>query len=74
MMKLLSGLKRLVRRPFERHKDMKLECAECGTGFRFEWGEQMFYKSRGLTPPRRCPGCRSNHRNGRPKGRNRRRR
>ena len=74
MIKLLSSLKRIIRRPFERHKDMKLECVECGTGFRFEWGEQVFYKSRGLTPPRRCAKCRSSHRGQRPQGQGRRRR
>ena len=72
MNKLLSALKRLIRRPFERHKDLKLSCVECGTEFRFEWGEQVFYKSRGLTPPRRCAKCRSEHRAGRFRGRDRR--
>jgi|GEM_PF-1872257 DNA-directed RNA polymerase subunit RPC12/RpoP len=62
MNKLLSGLKRLLRRPFERHKDMTLRCVQCGKDFRFEWGEQVFYKSRGLTPPKRCPECRSESR------------
>jgi DNA-directed RNA polymerase subunit RPC12/RpoP len=64
MNKLLSGLKRLLRRPFERHKDMTLRCVQCGKDFRFEWGEQVFYKSRGLTPPKRCPACRSESRGG----------
>jgi hypothetical protein len=59
MNKLIAGLKRLIRRPFEMHKDLKLECVECGNLFRFEWGEQQFYKSRGLTPPKRCSTCRS---------------
>jgi hypothetical protein len=65
MMKLLSGLKRLLRRPFERHKDLRLTCADCGGTFRFEWGEQQFFKSRGLTPPKRCSSCRSSARGGR---------
>jgi hypothetical protein len=65
MMKLLSTLKRLIRRPFERHKDMTLTCAECNNTFRFEWGEQQFFQSRGLTPPKRCTSCRSASRGGR---------
>lgn len=73
MNSLLIGLKRLLRRPFERHKDMKLACAECGSSFRFEWGEQQFYKSRGLTPPKRCPSCRAQSRGGRNRGRRDRR-
>ena len=59
MISLLKTLKRLIRRPFEMHKDLKLSCAECGGTFRFEAGEQAFYKSRGLSVPKRCPECRS---------------
>ncbi len=62
MMKLLSTLKRILKRPFERHKDLKLQCVECKGDFRFEAGEQAFYKSRGLSIPKRCPECRSNSR------------
>jgi hypothetical protein len=59
MISLLKTLKRLIRRPFEMHKDLKISCAECGNTFRFEAGEQAFYKSRGLSIPKRCPDCRS---------------
>ena len=37
----------------------KLVCADCRSTFLFESGEQRFYKMRGLTPPKRCSGCRS---------------
>ena len=37
----------------------KLLCVECKAGFLFETGEQKFYKMRGLTPPKRCPSCRT---------------
>jgi hypothetical protein len=71
---LLAAIARFFRRPFERHKDMVLACVECGDSFRFEWGEQQFFQSRGLTPPRRCSPCRSAARGGRSRGRGRRRR
>ena len=37
----------------------RLVCVECKSGFLFETGEQKFYKMRGLTPPKRCPSCRT---------------
>ncbi len=37
----------------------ELVCADCKSTFIFEEGEQHFYKMRGLTPPKRCPNCRS---------------
>ena len=37
----------------------KLMCVECKQAFLFKTGEQEFFKMRGLTPPKRCPGCRS---------------
>ena len=40
----------------------KLMCVECKKEFLFESGEQQFYKMRGLTPPKRCPNCRSKRR------------
>ena len=48
MLNVLNAIKRLIRRPFERSKDMKLQCVECGKEFRFEWGEQQFYKEKQL--------------------------
>jgi hypothetical protein len=32
---------------------------DCSSTFLFEVGEQKFFKMRGLTPPKRCPPCRS---------------
>ena len=74
MKKLFGFLKRLFRRPFEMSKDMKLACVECGNGFRFEWGEQQFFKSCGLTPPKRCATCRAESRGGDRRRQGRRRR
>lgn len=37
----------------------EIVCADCRNKFLFEEGEQKFYKMRGLTPPKRCPDCRS---------------
>ncbi len=37
----------------------KLVCSDCRSTFLFEIGEQNFYKTRGLTPPKRCSNCRS---------------
>jgi hypothetical protein len=73
MLKLLNAIKRIIKRPFEMHKDLKIQCVECGGTFRFEAGEQEFFKSRGLSMPKRCPECRSNSRR-QDGGRSRRRR
>jgi hypothetical protein len=40
----------------------RLTCVECRGLFLFEPGEQKFYKMRGLTPPKRCPKCRTKRR------------
>ena len=37
----------------------QLSCVDCRKSFIFESGEQKFFKMRGLTPPKRCPNCRS---------------
>lgn len=37
----------------------KLVCVDCKSVFLFESGEQKFFKIRGLTPPKRCPSCRT---------------
>ncbi len=36
-----------------------LTCVDCKQQFVFETGEQEFFKMRGLTPPKRCPRCRT---------------
>lgn len=40
----------------------RLMCMDCKRSFMFEPGEQKFFKMRGLTPPKRCPSCRSRKR------------
>ena len=49
----------------ENFEDARLVCAECRREFVFEAGERKFYKQRGLTPPKRCPPCRSKRKRGR---------
>lgn len=41
---------------------LRMVCVECRGGFLFEPGEQQFFKMRGLTPPKRCPTCRTKRR------------
>lgn len=35
-----------------------IECADCGTHFTWDSGEQKFYIDKKLLPPRRCMKCR----------------
>lgn len=37
-------------------------CADCGKRFTWTVGEQRFYSSKLLSPPRRCPACRERRR------------
>jgi len=39
-------------------KDRKLKCLDCGATFVFSDGEQTFFWSKGLAPPKRCQECR----------------
>lgn len=39
-------------------KDEILVCQDCGQEFLFVVGEQKFYKSKNLLPPKRCRACR----------------
>jgi DNA-directed RNA polymerase subunit RPC12/RpoP len=39
-------------------RDLILECVECGRNFTFTRGEQIYFASKGLSTPRRCPECR----------------
>ena len=39
-----------------------LVCKICGAEFEFGQGEQKFYESRSLDPPKRCPECRAKKR------------
>jgi DNA-directed RNA polymerase subunit RPC12/RpoP len=39
-------------------QDLILECVDCGRNFTFTKGEQIYFASKGLSTPRRCPECR----------------
>ena len=41
-------------------EDVKIKCAVCGRIFIYTAGEQKWYKGRGYSQPKRCPGCREN--------------
>lgn len=36
----------------------QLICCDCGAPFTFSIGEQLYFKSKQLSQPRRCPECR----------------
>ena len=42
----------------QRFHDKLLRCCDCGQGFVFTAGEQAYYKSKGLSEPKRCKQCR----------------
>jgi hypothetical protein len=39
-------------------RDVTLTCASCRRGFTFTAGEQVYFRSKGLSRPKRCPECR----------------
>ena len=39
--------------------DQTITCCDCNEPFTFTDGERGFYKSKNLTPPRRCQNCRA---------------
>lgn len=39
-------------------EDKRITCVDCHEEFLFLTGEQRFFMSKGLTEPKRCPGCR----------------
>jgi hypothetical protein len=39
--------------------DVTLTCCDCNETFLFSAGEQAFFASKALSPPKRCPTCRS---------------
>lgn len=46
---------------FERENDLKdkeLSCVDCGNVFIYTSGEQEFFKSKEMNPPKRCKECR----------------
>ena len=42
-------------------KDQILECIDCQRNFTFSRGEQLYFASKGLSTPKRCPQCRLKH-------------
>lgn len=43
-------------------EDKVLSCIDCGETFIFTAGEQLFFASKGLSIPKRCPQCRKRRR------------
>lgn len=39
--------------------DQRIKCVECGQIFIWSHSEQRYFREHGLTPPKRCRGCRS---------------
>jgi len=39
-------------------EDRLLTCADCGTEFIFTAGESVYFESKRLSIPKRCPDCR----------------
>lgn len=44
-------------------RDLFMRCVDCGADFVWSQGEQVYYSTNGLRPPKRCPGCRRIKRN-----------
>lgn len=44
-------------------KDEKIKCLDCDKDFIFTTGEQRYFLSKDLSPPKRCPECRTRRRN-----------
>jgi DNA-directed RNA polymerase subunit RPC12/RpoP len=40
------------------NQDLYLVCVDCGKGFLFTAGEQVYFAQKQLTPPKRCHECR----------------
>ncbi len=43
-------------------RDQIIDCVECGRQFVWTYGEQRYYRERGLSPPKRCENCRARRR------------
>ena len=43
-------------------EDEIITCCDCGEFFLWTVGEQAYYKSKKLSPPRRCKSCRDKRR------------
>ena len=44
-------------------EDETIRCADCNKDFIFAVGEQRYFLSKYLSPPKRCPVCRTMRRN-----------
>jgi hypothetical protein len=42
--------------------DLTIQCCDCHRPFTFSTGEQRYFFSKGLTPPKRCAACRERRR------------
>ena len=43
-------------------KEETLYCVDCDVAFQFTVGEQAYFRSKGLSVPKRCPECRKRRR------------
>jgi hypothetical protein len=43
-----------------KEKDITLHCIDCDLDFIFTAGEQLYFNSKDLMYPKRCPVCRKN--------------
>lgn len=50
-----------MKKPTE-YVDLTIQCCDCSKPFTFTAGEQRYYHSKGLTPPKRCAACRERRR------------
>ena len=44
-------------------KDETIKCSDCGEDFTFRIGEQRYFISKSLSPPKRCQKCRAKRKN-----------
>jgi putative zinc ribbon protein len=47
---------------WEPAQDIAMICIGCSGGFLWTVPEQVFYRIKKFTPPKRCPGCRKSDR------------
>ena len=55
---MMDGLMEPPRQP----SDLTLTCCDCGADFTFTAGEQAYFTSKALSPPKRCGPCRKRRR------------
>lgn len=47
-----------VRASWDKNTSIEKTCRDCGKAFEISRAERIFFESRGLTLPKRCPACR----------------